>query len=163
MTCLDCRALLTDYAHHQLDARSDAAVFEHAQSCAECRAQLSVEAALTEAVRAAFGQELELPTSVVANVRQMMRAERAPSALERLTIMLRPTIVAPVAAAILVAVVVGYNAAHPPAPALSADYYVRQHVAQTIGSPSSDPAWSVYLLTNANAQNQSDAAASPNG
>lgn len=158
MSCADCRDSLIDYVHHQLDAREDAEMFEHVQSCAHCRAEYDAELEIREAVRAAFGAEREMPTSVLAGVRQAMRAEPAPSALDRLRAVLRPAVIAPAAAAIVVAAVIGFGQTHRQAPAISSEYFVRQHVASTIGSPGSDPAWSAYLLTSANAESSSDAA-----
>ena len=112
-------------------------------------------------VRAALGAERDMPASIVAGVRQAMRAAPAPSAVERLRVVLRPIVLAPAAAAIVIAAIIGYGQTHRPGPTLSSEYYVRQHVAQTIGSPSSDPAWSAYLLTSVNAESSSDGSASP--
>jgi len=163
MTCENYRALIADYVHHQLDAADDAAVYEHVGNCPACRAELDAQIQLTESLREAFGQDREFPSSIAAQVRQFMHAVPSPSAWDRLRSALRPAIVAPAAAVILVAAILGYDASHRPAPALSSEYFVREHIAQTIGSPSSDAAWSAYLLTSANASSGSDAAASPNG
>mgnify|MGYP001229794625 CR=1 FL=1 len=163
MTCENYRALLADYVHHQLDAADDAAVYQHVQTCTLCRAELNAELQLNEALRAALGDDHEFPASIAAQVRLFMHARQAPSAWQQLRAALRPAIVAPAAAVILVAAILGYNASHRPAPTLSSEYFVREHIAQTIGSPSSDAAWSAYLLTSANASSGSDAAASPNG
>jgi hypothetical protein len=91
-----------------------------------------------------------------------MHAQREPSILERLRAALRPAIALPVAAVVLIAggVLVRHS---PPQPTLPGMYFVREHVAQTAGMPSSDRAWSTYLLTSANAGENSDAGSSPNG
>jgi anti-sigma factor RsiW len=161
MTCVDRQKLLTDYVHHQLDAARDAEMYEHVRSCEACRAALDAELELSAAVRAAFAAEFEMPTSVLAGVRQAIRSEQAPSPLARLRLVLRPVVLAPAAAAILIAAIIGYGEVHRQGqlPTLSSDYFVREHVAQTIGSQSSDRAWSAYLLTSANAESASDATA----
>ena len=48
MTCHDCRGLLTDYQHGELDAATDAALHDHLQTCPSCRAELDAESALTD-------------------------------------------------------------------------------------------------------------------
>ena len=45
------------------------------------------------------------------------------------------------------------HTANPP-PQFSTAYYLREHVAQTMISPSSDRAWSDYILTSANSDAQ---------
>ena len=161
MNCSNCRTNLTDYVHHQLDDARDAAVFDHVQSCAACRAELNAELELSEMVRSALGDDRQMPASVLAGVRQAMWAPQTISALDRLRAVLRPAVLAPAAAAVIIAAIIGFGQAHRPGPTLSSDYYVRQHVAQTIGSPSSDPAWSAYLLTSVNAESTSDGASTP--
>jgi anti-sigma factor RsiW len=158
MTCQDYGPLLIDYTHGELDAAQDALVFEHLQSCAECRARWQAELDLTESVRHVYSEELELPMSVVAHVRQAMRGERAPTFLDRLSAALRPAIVAPAAAVVLiVAGVLHFQAANKPVPELSSSYFVRQHIAQTLGSPSSERTWAAYLLTSENAKTDTSA------
>jgi predicted anti-sigma-YlaC factor YlaD len=153
MTCQECRNLLLDYTHGELDAAQDALVFEHLSSCEQCRAAQQAELDLTESIRYQYADELELPMSVVAGVRQAMRGRPAPTLLDTVRAALRPAIVAPAAAVLLiVAGVIGYNQLHQVPPALSSSYFVRQHVAQTLGSPSSDRSWSAYLLTSENAK-----------
>lgn len=158
MTCQDYGALLIDYTHGELDAAQDALVFEHLQSCVECRARWQAELDLTESVRYAYSEDLELPMSVVAHVRQAMRGERAPTFLDRLSAALRPAIVAPAAAVVLiVAGVLQFQHSNKPVPELSSSYFVRQHIAQTLGSPSSERTWAAYLLTSENAKTDTSA------
>lgn len=147
------RELLTDYQHGELDAATDAAIFEHLQSCPDCREELAAQTALTESLRAAFATELEMPTSVVASVRQAVRRESAPGVLESLHALLRPIVLAPTAAAILlVAGLMSYmhntNTTTSAGQQLSTGYFVRQHVAHTMNSQSGDRAWNAYLLTS---------------
>jgi anti-sigma factor RsiW len=158
MTCRDYGALLIDYTHGELDPAQDALVFEHLQSCAECRALWQAELDLTDSVRSAYSEDLELPMSVVAHVRQAMRSQRAPSFLDKLSAALRPAIVAPAAAVVLVVVgVLQFATPHKPSPELSSSYFVRQHIAQTLGSPSSERTWAAYLLTSENAKTDASA------
>ncbi len=155
MNCQDCRELLTDYAHHELDEAQDALVYEHLQSCVECRAAWQAELDLTDSIRYAYSEEHELPMSVVAAVRQSLRGRSAPTFLDRVRAALRPAVLAPAAAVVLiVAGVLRFGPLlHPTSSELSSSYFVRQHVAQTLGSPSSDRSWSAYVLTSENAQN----------
>ena len=158
MTCQDYGDLLIDYMHGELDAAQDAQVYEHLQSCADCRARWQAELELTDSVRRAYSEPLEMPMSVVANVRQAMRAERAPSFLDRLSAALRPAIVAPAAAVLLIAAgVLHFSNAFKPVPELTSSYFVRQHIAQTLGSPASERAWAAYLLTSENTKNDAGA------
>ena len=162
MTCQDYRALLTDYVHNELDAAEDAAVFDHLQSCDACRAEWQAEVELTSAIRGALGAELDYPLAVSAGVRQLIAAQAPPTLVERLRASLRPAILAPAAAAVIAFVAVWhYDLTKTEAgPGISSQYFVRQHVVQTIGSPSSDRAWAAYLLTSANAESASDASPS---
>jgi predicted anti-sigma-YlaC factor YlaD len=154
MTCNDCRPLLTDYAHHELDDAQDALIFEHLQECAQCRAAAQAEMDLTDSIRYAYSEEYEMPQSIVANVRQAMRGY-SPSFLDRARAALRPAFIAPAAAVVLIvagALRYGPGMLHPSSSQLSSSYFVRQHVAQTLGSPSSDRSWSAYVLTSENAK-----------
>ena len=151
MTCQNYREMMTDYQHRELDAATDAAVYEHLQSCADCREEMAAESALTESLCAAFATELEMPTSILAGVRQAVRRERTSGFVPNIRALLRPAVFAPAAAAIvLMAGIVSYlgNNGASNAPQLSAAYFVRQHVAHTMNSQSGDRAWNAYLLTS---------------
>lgn len=159
--CTDCRLLLVDYERGELDAARDAAMHEHLQSCDACRAEWQADLALVDSLRA-WSAEREFPASILAGVRQAMYAEEAPSFLQRLRAALRPAIAAPMAAAVVIAVgYVGYQRAHTPQPTMTGMDYVREHFAQTASLPSSDRAWSTYVLTSANATGNSDAQSQP--
>lgn len=149
MTCQNCRELLADYQHGELDAASDAAVFEHVSTCASCREELAGQTAMTETLRGAFAEELDLPMSVVASVRQAVHRDRNASLVNALRALLRPIVLAPTAAAIMLAAgVASYVHNGSSAPQVSADYLVRQHVVHTMNSQSGDRAWNAYLLTS---------------
>ena len=156
MTCQNCRELLTDYQHGELDAASDAAVHEHLQSCAACREELAAQSVLVETLRTAFARELELPGSVLAGVRQAVRREPTPLR-EALRAILRPVVLAPTAAVIVLGMIAVSHLHTATAPQLSTDYFVQRHIAHTMNSQSGDRAWNAYLLTstvdeNANAR-----------
>ena len=159
LTCARCRTQLLDYEHGELDAPSDAAVFAHLHSCDVCRAAWHEDLALAESLRASF-EEKELPMAVVAKVRQAMRGAPAPTFAGRLRELLRPAIVAPTAAALIVAAIgIAKLDSLRSGPTLSSTYFVRQHIAQTMSSPSTDRAWATYFLASANAERVSASSA----
>lgn len=159
--CADCRTLLVDYERGELDAARDAAMFDHLQRCEACHSEWQADLALVESLRS-WSVERELPTAVLAKVRQAMHAEAEPSFVERLRAMLRPSVAAPIAAAIVIAGgFFGYQRVHAPRPTLTGMDYVREHVAQTAGLTSSDRTWSTYVLTSANAGSNSNAGSPP--
>ena len=160
ITCTDSRMLLVDYERGELDAARDAAMHEHLQHCDACRAEWQADLALVEALRAATPVRA-FPPSILAGVRQAMYAERQPSFADRLRLVLRPVVAAPMAAAVLVAVVYGYHQHQASTPTMTGIDYVREHFAQTAALPSSDRAWSTYVLTSANDTGSADAGAQP--
>ena len=158
--CNDCRLLLVDYERGELDAARDAAMHQHLQSCSACREQWEADMALVESLRA-WSAPREFPASILANVRQAMHAERPPTFMERLSAALRPAYAAPIAAALIAVVVyTGYHRYNSPPPTLTGMDFVREHFAQTASLPSSDRAWSTYVLTSANTVSSSDASQS---
>src|ERR1700730_16413955 len=133
---------------------------EHLQSCTACRAEWQADLALIDSLRT-WSAEREFPASILAGVRRAVHAERSPSIAERLRAVLRPAFAAPMAAAVLIAVVYGYNHSRQAPPTMTGIDYVREHFAQTASLPSSDRAWSTYVLTSANASSNSDATTQP--
>jgi predicted anti-sigma-YlaC factor YlaD len=158
--CTDCRLLLVEYERGELDAARDAAMHEHLQSCSVCHAEWQADLELVDSLRS-WSTERDFPPSILAGVRQAMYAQPAPSFMDRLRGVLRPAVAAPVAAAVLIAVGYGYHRSHPPQPSLTGMDYVREHFAQTASLPSSDRAWSTYVLTSSNTPDVSDAATQP--
>jgi anti-sigma factor RsiW len=142
---------LTDYQHGELPAASDAAVFEHISTCAGCREELASESELTSALHALFAAQRELPMSLVAGIRQAVRTERRSAFGNAVRTLLRPVVLAPTAAVImLIAGVLSFvhNGSNT-APQISVNYLVRQHVVHTMNSQSGERAWNAYLLTSA--------------
>jgi anti-sigma factor RsiW len=150
MNCQNCRELLIDYQHGELPAASDAIVFEHLSTCPACREELAAESELTGSLRTLFAGELELPMSVVAGVRQAVRAERRAAFGNAMRTFLRPIFLAPTAAAIVLiaGVITLVHNGTSAAPQISVNYLVRQHVVHTMNSQSGAPAWNAYLLTS---------------
>jgi anti-sigma factor RsiW len=160
--CTDCRLLLVDYERGELDAARDAAMHEHLQACDACRAEYQADLAMVDSLRS-WSADREFPASILAGVRQAMYAERAPTFMERLRAVMRPAVAAPMAAAVLIAVgYAGYHRAHTPQPTLTGMDFVREHFAQTASLPSSDRAWSTYVLTSANDTSNANAQPQPN-
>jgi Putative zinc-finger len=156
MTCTDCRPLIVDYVHRQLDDVSDAAVFTHIHECAECMLAQREELALVEALRAAFRPDRAMPTSVIAGVRMAMHADERPSLIAQLRAILRPQLAVPLAVLLMIggAGVLRHDHTMATPPQFSTNYFLREHVAQTMSSPANDRAWSDYVLTSANADAQ---------
>jgi len=59
-----------------------------------------------------------------------------------------------------VVIYTGYHRLNTPQPTLTGMDFVREHFAQTASLPSSDRAWSTYVLTSANTVSSSDASQS---
>jgi hypothetical protein len=156
MTCTDCRPLIVDYVHRQLDDVADAGVFTHLGECAECTRAHREELALGEALRAAFTPDRAMPTSVVAGVRMAMHAEERPSLITQLRAFLRPQFAVPLAVLLMIggAGILRHDQTANPPPVFSTNYYLREHVAQTMSSQANDRAWSDYILTSANSDAQ---------
>lgn len=149
MTCHECQELLTDYQRGELPAAQDAALFEHVSTCDACRLELDGQAELTTTLRAAFAEELEMPASLMASVRQVTRDERRSAFGNALRSWLRPMVLAPAAAGVvLIAGIATYMHNGSTPPQVQADYLVRQHVVHTLNSQTGDRAWNAYLLTS---------------
>jgi anti-sigma factor RsiW len=118
---------IVDYVHHELSPSEDAELFEHISQCTPCRAEYEAELQLTAALRtAAAEQTLEMPTAIVALVRQRVRS--TPAAGWRTWF--RPLIALPVGAAIAVAAFFAVQTTMPATrPAVGAQYYFDLHSA----------------------------------
>ncbi len=132
------RENLIDYLHGALAPEADAALFEHLEVCASCRALHDEEAALSEALRAAArAEELELPAMVRARVWDAVRREK-PSWRERLLTGWGPRLALPVAAALaLVAYLGGPIVRHGAVatPGVAAAYFLDEHNAEVQNNP----------------------------
>ena len=131
------RDILIDYLHGALDARADAAVFAHLETCEPCRVAYDEEAAFGEALRtAARAEEREFPAMVKARVWDAVRNER-PSLVARLLTGWGPRLAVPVAAALVVAATLGAPVLRNTAPntGVSAAYYLNEHSAESQQTP----------------------------
>ncbi|HEX3467862.1 MAG TPA: anti-sigma factor [Candidatus Elarobacter sp.] len=127
-----------DYLHGALSPATDAAVFEHLQTCAPCSALYDEEAGLGEALRsAARAEELEFPSMIKARVWDAVRQDK-PSWLQLLTAGWAPRVAVPVAALVLL---VGYLGLPPiihggqAAPTVDASYFLDIHNAEAQQNP----------------------------
>jgi anti-sigma factor RsiW len=127
---------LIDYIHGELDAAEDAVTLAHLQACPSCSAAYEVEAFLSESLKRAGHDTLELPSMVKARIWENVRAESA-SPKARILAFFRPAIAFPVAAALAVALYFASPIAHraPSGPSVDASYYLEQHAAEEIGNP----------------------------
>jgi anti-sigma factor RsiW len=130
---------LIDYIHGELEAIDDAEVHAHLQSCGTCRSEYERETRLSELLKEAMREAVELPPSVRARIWQSVRAQGDPPFI-RLLSFFRPVIAVPVAAAVAIAIYFSSPLAHraPTGPTVDASYYFEQHAAEAIGNPLGD-------------------------
>lgn len=122
--------LIIDYMHGELEPGQDAEVYEHMESCKECRKAYDAELAITDSLRAhAREEERELPSMVKAQIWSRVRSER-PSLSSRLAQWLRPAVALPAAAALALAAYLGTSYfGSPGVPSIEAGYYLQDHAA----------------------------------
>lgn len=122
--------LIIDYMHGELEPGQDAEVYEHMESCEECRKAYDAELAITDLLRAqAREEERELPSLVKAQIWSRVRSER-PSFSSRVAQWLRPAVALPVAAALALAAYFGTSyLGGPGVPSIEAGYYLQDHAA----------------------------------
>jgi anti-sigma factor RsiW len=132
---------LIDYMHGGLTPQQDAAVYEHMESCNQCRAEYDAELALSDLLRAqAVREELELPATLKAEIWSRIRAAQ-PSPWNRFVASFRPAVAVPLAAAIALAAYFGTSYLGPRgAPSIEAAYYLQDHAALNSTVPFSDHA-----------------------
>jgi anti-sigma factor RsiW len=138
MTHLETNELI-DYLHGELEAIEDSQVHAHLQSCGACRSEYERESRLSELLKEAMREAVELPPSVKARIWQKVRTQADPPYV-RLLSFFRPMIAVPVAAAVAIAVYFSSPLAHraPTSPTVDASYYFEQHAAEAIGNPLGD-------------------------
>lgn len=131
--------ILLDYVHGELAPAQDASVYAHIEQCESCRAEYQAEVAMGEMLRSqAALQELELPSSVKAEIWQRVRAGK-PGIWNRAFGWIRPAVAVPLAAAIAVAAYFGTTYIGPQgAPTIEASYYLQDHAAMNSTIPFSD-------------------------
>jgi hypothetical protein len=122
---------LTDYLHHALAPEQDAAIFAHLQDCAPCQAAMRAETALTEALRRqAAAEERDLPAGVEATIwSRVEEISSAPSFAERIAAWLRPAILVPLAAVLVLGLFFAPQLFNRPPQTIDAAYYLDDHAA----------------------------------
>jgi predicted anti-sigma-YlaC factor YlaD len=132
------RENLIDYLHGALDPEADAALFEHLEVCAACRALHDEEAGLGEALRAAArAEELEFPSLIKARVWDAVRRER-PAWHARLLTGWGPRLALPLAAAVALVAYLGTPIVRHGAvgtPGVAAAFYLDEHNAEVQNNP----------------------------
>lgn len=122
---------LTDYLHRELEPERDASVHAHLAHCAACTLAYEAEARLSERLRAyARSVEREIPQGIVARVRSEVDEQQVP--WWHFGRVLRPAVGLPVAAALVLATILGFSSLAPHLsgpPAIAASYYLDDHEA----------------------------------
>jgi anti-sigma factor RsiW len=129
---------LIDYLHGELAPGEDATLSQHLESCASCHARYREEVELSESLRAyARLSERELPAGVRNAVWMAVESgARAPSWSQRVAAWLHPAVAFPVAAALALAVFIGFgSSAHHSGTTIDATYYLDDHAALTSAVP----------------------------
>lgn len=133
---------IVDYLHGELAPADDAAIHAHLASCTDCDERRAQEMAIVEALRAhARAAERELPSSLVASIRQSVAQSSKPSFGERLRAAFRPIVLFPAAAAIAALLYVGvdvWRERAAPATTIDAASYVENHTAMAATAPFGD-------------------------
>jgi anti-sigma factor RsiW len=128
---------LIDYVHGELPPHEDAAVHAHLAACAACSDAHEDEVRLGEMLREhARAEERELPPGFATRVVAMAASvKREPSWWERLSF--RPAFALPLAAALAVALYLGFASFHGPAKTTTVDaaYYIESHAALATDMP----------------------------
>jgi len=122
---------LIDYLHHALAPEDDAAVYAHLQACPECSAAMRAETALTEALqREAAAEERDLPAGVSATIwARVEELSATPSFADRIRAWLRPAILVPVAAVLVLGLFLAPQLFHRAPVSIDAAYYLDDHAA----------------------------------
>jgi len=141
---------LIDYLHHALAPEDDARVYAHIAACAPCSAVYEQETALSEALREhAQLQERDLPAGVSAAIWDAIALPQ-PTFADRIRTWLQPMVLIPIAAVVLLALLLLPQLAHiivptqtasiqsNHAPAIDAAYYLQDHVSTNRTVPFAD-------------------------
>jgi predicted anti-sigma-YlaC factor YlaD len=132
---------LLDYLRGVLSPPRDAALHQHLAQCDECSAAYEQEAGLTDLIRAhAQREEREAPPDLADAVRARIASAAGPTLLERLAAVLRPAVLVPATAIVLlVGVYLGLTIRHADATTIDASYYLDDHAALASSEPFGEP------------------------
>jgi anti-sigma factor RsiW len=141
---------IVDYLHGELSPAEDAAIYAHLASCPECDGKRNEEVAITEALRAyAHATERDMPPGLAPRIRSVaMQAQ--PAVWQRFVTGFRPVVMVPVAAALAVAIYIGYDSWHHAAAptSIQAASYVNNHAAMAASAPFGDAAPPLTLTSD---------------
>lgn len=141
---------IVDYLHGELSPPEDAVVYAHLAGCPECDGKRSEELAITEALRAYAGAtDRDLPAGLATRIRTAA-VQPQPGAWQRFLAELRPMVMVPAAAAVALAIYLGYSSWHRAAapPRIEAAYYVKNHAAMAASAPFGDAAPPITLTAD---------------
>jgi len=141
---------IVEYLHGELSPAEDAAIYAHLASCPECDGKRTEELAITEALRGyAHATERDMPPGLATRIRSVaMQAQHG--AWERFVAGFRPVVMVPVAAALAVAIYIGYDSWHHAAAptSIQAASYVNNHAAMAASAPFGDAAPPLTLTSD---------------
>ncbi len=156
---------LIDYLHHALAPEDDAAVFAHLAGCPDCQASMRAETALTEALqREAAAEERDLPAGVEATIwAGVYELASPPSLLERMSAWLKPAILVPLAAVLVLGLFFAPQLFRRNPPSIDAAYYLDDHAAVNGTMPFGDASETIpgSLTTTGDPVNASAVAVDP--
>lgn len=143
---------LIDYAHAALSEGDDARLHAHLATCSSCTEALEAETRLGELLREhARLQERELPRSLVESIYAAARKDgHAPPWWTRLAGALRPAVMLPAAAAIAIAIFLGFVSTRGTARAtpIDAAYYLEDHAELATTVPFGEESSARTMLTS---------------
>jgi len=131
---------IIDYLHHELAPGDDAEVLAHLEACADCTAELNVEASITDRMRAAArAEELEVPSGLRSAILTRIAGQRR-GLLESLRGWVQPLVFVPVAAAVAAAAIFFFPAHTPPSSqsGLPVSFYLQQYAVHAQQNPLAD-------------------------
>lgn len=141
---------IVDYLHGELSPAEDAVIYAHFAACPECDAKRSEELAITDALHAyARNTERDMPAGLATRI-QIAAVQSQPGAWQRFMAPFRPMVMVPAAAAVALAIYIGYSSWHRAAapPGIQAAYYVNNHAAMAASAPFGDAAPPITLTSN---------------
>jgi hypothetical protein len=148
---------LIDYLHGELAPGADAEILLHLEGCAQCRDDYDAQARVSELVHDyAAATQCDLPLSLIDSIWTTVDSE-APSWTTRLAALLRPAVLVPLAAMLVLAAFLGYgpNWHRGETTIIDAAYYLDDHAALTSTVPFGDgPVVPSSLFTGQSASDQ---------
>ena len=141
---------IVDYLHGELSPSEDAVMYAHFAACPQCDALRTEELSITDALHAyARSTEREMPAGLATRIRAAA-AQSEPGAWQRFMGTLRPMVMVPAAAAVALAIYIGYSSWHRAGapPRIQAAYFVNNHAAMAASAPFGDAAPPITLTSD---------------